>query len=151
MGDTPDMQPFRSVREVLASVEQVHHQQCARLAAAALACDDHRHRALLEYLRDREAEQFSAIHRLLAGDDEVLESFVQSVPAAALAKAAAGDAPSPDFDAIVAWYRERDRALIQAYEQLAANVGQRARDTFAEFAKMRQLAQSRLQEALFDA
>ncbi len=145
------MQSFRSIHDLLVWVQDLHRRCCVRFARARQECAEHRYRALLEFLRDREAEQFAAIARLIASGDDRLRCFVQRVPEAALQAAATIEPTGPDFDAEVLRYRQRDRALIGAYEQLAANVGHKAGSILRELLSMRARTQARLREALIDS
>ncbi|MCA8954232.1 MAG: hypothetical protein KDE27_32285 [Planctomycetes bacterium] len=145
------MRPFSTIREILDEIRALHRERCEDFAAAAAGATDHRLQALLSFLRDREAEQLAALGRFERGGDDLLDGYVQSVPADAMAVAAAGVEPGGDFDAVVRRYRERDRALIQVYEQLAAGVGPRAAAAFLGLLELRRQAQARLREALLDA
>lgn len=145
------LQPFRTVRQILEHVSQVHRRHLARYATAVAEADGYRRVAVLAYLRAREAELLAAVARYEHGHEEPLESWVQSMPAAALA-AAAREEPTPrDLDAILDAFRRRSNAMVQLYEQLAASlVGPRAQAIFSDLAEQERNSQKRLRHALLD-
>ena len=147
---TETLKPFQTVRDILAQVARLHRDSSARFAAAACACSDYRMRALLAFLEERESEQLTALHRLQSSGDEALESFVQSVPSAALEEAADASGVVAGFELVIDAYRRRDEALLRFCRQLAGTATLRARVLFADLAAMHQRNQARLREALLD-
>jgi hypothetical protein len=145
------LRPFRTVREILEHVADVHRRQLARYGDALADAAGYRRAAVLSYLREREAELVAAVARYEHGDEEPLESWVQSMPATAMAAAAREDPIPRDLDAILADSRARSDAMIQLYDQLAVSlVGPRAQAIFEDLAEQERNSQKRLRHALLD-
>ncbi len=145
------LHPFETLAGILDRVLHLHLTRLRRLAAAVVDCADPRRAALLTFLREREAEQVLSLARYRRLDREVLETWVQGVPAAAMATVTEDDAVPADIDGIIDDFRERTAALLQLYEQLEASVGlPRARELLADLARREQEVQKRLQQALLD-
>lgn len=143
--------PFRTLRQLLNYVLSLHVRALQHFAAAVNASDDPRRWAVLEFLRNGEAEVVAAIGRYEDQDDEVLQTYLQSIPVSALEEATAENVTDGSLDRILDDYRLRDQALIQVYEQLEASlVGPRAKAVFADLATMNRQHQQRLQQALLD-
>lgn len=143
--------PFRTLRELLNYVLSLHLRGLQHFATAVHGSADPRRWAVLEFLRNCEAEVVAAIGRYEAQDDEVLQTYLQSIPVAALETATAETVTDGSLDRILDDYRLRDQALIQVYEQLEASlVGPRAKAVFADLAAMNRQNQQRLQQALLD-
>lgn len=135
----------------------MHLRRVGIYAAAIGQQHDHRRAAVLEFLGCREAELTAAIGRFEDSDDDVLETFLQSVPVALLEEAHAhgpidgSDAACRDLEAVVADYRASGQAVIELYQQLGASlVGPRAKELFADLAEMERRGQKSLQHALLD-
>lgn len=144
------MQPFLTVRAVLADVARLHETCRHRLVDAARSTADLRTKVLLTFLAEREGEQLRAIARLGAGDDVALECFVQSVPASPYADAWQLASPAGDCEQIAEGYRRREFALEHCFALLKDGVGPRAATVFAELEAMKRQNQVRLQEASLD-
>lgn len=145
------LHPFATLSGILDRVLHVHLTRLRRLAASAADCADPRRAALLTFLREREAEHVLSLARYRRQDQEVLETWVQGVPAAAMATVTEDDAVPADVDGIIDDFRQRTAALRLLYEQLEATVGlPRARELLADLASREQVVQRRLQHALLD-
>ncbi|MGE3171833.1 MAG: hypothetical protein AB7O97_04355 [Planctomycetota bacterium] len=138
------------MREVLHFVLSLHLRHLRRYSVSLAERSDHRSAALLAFLRDCENQLVTAIARYDHSDDDVLQTFVQSVPAAAL-RDADGSQWRGELDGLVRDYRDRDAALIRVFEQLQAGLmPPRAKAIFADLAEMERRNQQRLRQALID-
>lgn len=146
------MQPFLTVRDLLTQVGELHATCRRRLAAAADATTDLRLKVILSFLEQREQEQLRTVARMLAGDDGVLDCYVQSVPANAFdeARHRALALSLDDCESVAESYRRRERALEECFDQLKDTVGPRAVTVFAGLLDMKRQNQARLREALLD-
>jgi hypothetical protein len=142
--------PFQTVRQILDDIQALHRRQRENYADS-LATDEPLARAMLDYLQRRESGPVAALARFAgSGEREILETLVQSPPAAALGDAAEAGLPAAAGPATLARRcLDRDAALVRAYEQLAVSLtGPRVREMFANLAELERVNQRRLGHTL---
>lgn len=144
------LQPFQTVRDLLQRVGELHDQGRSRFAAAADATDDVRLKVVLSFLEQQEREQLRAVARLSAGDDAMLDSYVQSVPADTFEAACRTPLPTDAATEALDGYGRREQALEHCFAQLRDGVGPRAAQVFEALQAMKQQHQARLREASLD-
>ena len=147
---TEPLQPFLTVRELLADVMRLHGACFRRFTLAAGRAADLRARVLFGFLAEREREQWSAVARLGTGEATVLSCYVQSMPARLYAEALATACATGDCEQVAESYRQREAALEACFAQLEDTVGPRAATVFAALGAMKRQNQARLQEVLLD-
>lgn len=143
--------PFLTVRQILERVQLLHRRQRQHIAHSVAAADGATMGAIRDYLQRRESDLLATLSRYTeSGEQRVLDTHVQSPPAAALTEAIEADWAEPAEPATMARRcLERDAALVQAYEQLALSpTGPRVREMFANLAELERVNQRRLGRAL---